>query len=682
MADAPRAQRIPVTHTLHGTTRVDPYSWLRERVNPAVHAYLAAENAYAAEQIDPTLQAQLTNELVSRLAVTDESAPQRIGTYSYQFRLAAGAQYPVLVRWPSADPAHVAVVIDVAAEATGHTFCKLGSWRVSPDGALVAFLIDNNGSERFRLHIRRIADGSPCITPVDDLYYGLEWSPDSQVIYAVRPDEAWRPSEVIAWRFGDRNQPAQRIYHEPDERFNVDLAASGDGLHLLIGSYSAQTSEVWLYDAQSALSVGCIAPRDAGVEYSVAMAGTRVYRLTNHGATNFTLFSKLLDQTEWTHIVPERSDTLIEHITVLVDYVVLWIRRGGLPGIEYLAHGSTTLQALTFPDAAYSLSDTDSHEYAANVLVYAYATPVMPTVTSAIDLASGSVDVRKREALGCAHRPEEYLVERVHVTARDGAQIPLTIVAHRSIARDGTAPALQIGYGAYGANLNVGFVIERLSLLERGVVLAFAHIRGGGEGGRSWYLDGKLAQKQHTFDDFIDCTQYLIDQRYTSAARLACYGRSAGGLLVGAVVTQRPELYAAAIALVPFVDVINTMCDPTIPLTVPEYEEWGNPTIPAEAAVMQRYSPYDHTVAQRYPALLLTAGFQDPRVSYWEPAKWIAALRHAAPAGTYYLVTDMHAGHAGKSGRTALMADRAIEYTFLCQHLALPHLPLLQEERT
>ena len=306
----------------------------------------------------------------------------------------------------------------------------------------------------------------------------------------------------------------------------------------------------------------------------------------------------------------------------------------------------------------------------------------MPTVTSAIDLASGRVDVRKREALGCAHRPEEYLVERVHVTARDGAQIPLTIVAHRSIARDGTAPALQIGYGAYGANLNVGFVIERLSLLERGVVLAFAHIRGGGEGGRSWYLDGKLAHKQHTFDDFIDCTQYLIDQRYTSAARLACYGRSAGGLLVGAVVTQRPELYAAAIALVPFVDVINTMCDPTIPLTVPEYEEWGNPTIPAEAAVMQRYSPYDHTVAQRYPALLLTAGFQDPRVSYWEPAKWIAALRHAAPAGTYYLVTDMHAGHAGKSGRTALMADRAIEYTFLCQYLALPHLPLLQEERT
>ncbi len=681
MTHPPRAQRIPLQSILHGTPRVDPYAWLRERANPAVHAYLAAENDYAAAQLDPALQQLLTDELVGRLADTDHSAPQRIGAYVYQFRLAVGAQYPVLVRWPVAEPTRVAVVIDVVAEAAGHIFCKLGSWRVSPDGALIAFLIDTNGSERFRLHIRRIADGSACITPVDDLYYGLAWSPDSQGIYAVRPDEAWRPSEVIAWRFADGTQAAQRIYHEPDERYNVDLSESGDGQHLIIGSYSAQTSEVWVYDAQSALTVGCMAPRDAGVEYVIAMAGARVYHLTNRGATNFTLFSKLLHEASWTEVVAERVDTLIEHITVLADVVVLWVRRGGLPGIEYLRHGSRTVQQLTFPDAAYSLSDTDSHEYERNILVYAYATPVTPTVTTAIDVQSGTTEVRKRDTLGCAHLPEEYIVERVWVTARDGAAIPLTIVRHHRVPLDGTAPALQIGYGAYGANLNIGFVIERLSLLARGVVLAYAHIRGGGEGGRRWYLDGKLAHKQNTFNDFIECSEYLIQKGYTSAKRLACYGRSAGGLLVGAVVTQRPELYAAAIALVPFVDVINTMCDPTIPLTVPEYEEWGNPTIPAEAAVMERYSPYDHTSAQRYPALLLTAGFQDPRVSYWEPAKWIAALRHAAPAGTYYLVTDMHAGHAGKSGRTAIMADRAIEYTFLCQHLALPQLPLIQEER-
>ena len=680
MPDAPRAQRIPLQSVLHGTNRVDAYAWLRERTNPAVHAYLGAENAYAAAHLDPALQQTLGAELIQRLAPSDDSAPQTIGDYVYQFRLVEGAQYPVLVRWLVTDATTVQSVLDIPAEAAGHSYFKLGGWRISPDAQLIAFLIDDNGSERFRLHIRRIADGTPCVTPIDDVYYGLAWSPDNSCIYFVRPDEAWRPCAVMAWQFATAAAKAERIYYEPDERFNVDLSASGDGLHLIVGSYSAQTAEVWIFTSQSAHNLGCMAPRVEGIEYSIAMAGRRVYLCTNQDAPDFSLFSKLLDEASWTPVIPPRTDTLIEHITALAGYIVAWVRRAGLQHIEYLAHGSTAIQTVTFADPAYSLVDLDTHVYASDTLVYGYATPVTPTITTAHVLQTGQTTVLKRDSLGCPHNPADYVIERVQVPARDGTLIPMTLVRHIDVACNGTAAALQIGYGAYGANLNIGFVVERLSLLERGVVLAFAHIRGGGEGGRHWYLDGKLAQKQNTFNDFIDCGEYLIAQQYTSAARLACYGRSAGGLLVGAVVTQRPELYRAAIALVPFVDVINTMCDPSIPLTIPEYEEWGNPNIPVEAAWMEAYSPYDHVRTQRYPALLLTAGFQDPRVSYWEPAKWIAALRHVVPAGTYYLVTDMHAGHAGKSGRTAIMADRAIEYTFLCQQLALPLSPIYREE--
>lgn len=680
MPDAPRAPRIPLQSMLHGIPRVDHYAWLRERTNPAVLEYLHAENTYAATHLEGVLHQSLCDELVGRLAPSDDGAPQTINGFVYQFRLAPDAQYPVLVRWPIADSTAVQTVLDIPTEAHGKSYCKLGGWRVSPDTQLLAFLIDDTGNERFRLHIRRIADGSTCITPLDDIYYGLAWSPDSASIYFVRPDEAWRPCEVMAWRYADSRSGAVRLYYESDERFNVDLVASGDGQHLIVGSYSSQTSEVWVFDSQTGQSKGCMGSRDPGIEYTIALAGNRVYQCTNRAAPDFALYTKLLGDAEWTCVIPARADSLIEHITALAGYVVAWVRRGGLQHIEYVAHGTNHLQTITFADPAYSLVDTDTHVYASDTLVYGYATPVTPTITTAYNLHSGESTILKRESVGCPHNPSDYQIERVHVTARDGALIPMTIVYHQSVARDGRAPALQIGYGAYGANLNIGFVIERLSLLERGVVLAFAHIRGGGEGGRQWYLNGKLAHKHHTFDDFVDCSEYLIAAQYTSATRLACYGRSAGGLLVGAVVTQRPELYRAAIALVPFVDVINTMCDPTIPLTVPEYEEWGNPTIPTEAAWMEQYSPYDHVQSQRYPAMLLTAGFQDPRVSYWEPAKWIAALRHTVPAGTYYLVTDMHAGHAGKSGRKAIMADRAIEYSFLCQQLALPQVPIYGEK--
>ncbi|MFM2031329.1 MAG: hypothetical protein RLZZ297_94 [Chloroflexota bacterium] len=674
MSEAPRAARHPVTLHLHGTPRTDAYGWLRDRANPAVRAHLAAENAYAAAVIDQTLVDALVGEMAARLPATDTGAPRRIGAHTYQFRTAAGADYPVLVRWLTADPTQTQTVIDVAALAVGTRYCVLGDWQVSPDGTRVAYLLDTDGSERFTLHIRTIADGTPCAAPLADLYYGIAWSPDSQIVYLVQPDEAWRPCQVIGWRYTTA-EPAQILFHEADERFNVWLRTSGDQHTLIIGSESSQTSEIWLCDAQDSSRMTCVVPRVTGVLADVAVAGERLYLQTNADAVNFCVRTRLVDESAWQSVVPHRSDTTIEHVTAFASGVVLWIRRDGLPGIEFFFHGKTELQRIEMPDAAYALGDPHTSEYATDTLVYEYATPVHPRATYAYELGTRHQTLRHRETLACAHDPADYRIQRLAVNGRDGTAIPLTVVTRADFVADSSAPALQLGYGAYGANLSLGFFSERLSLLDRGVVLAFAHVRGGGENGREWYLDGKLAHKQHTFDDFIDCGRYLVAQGYTSSARFACFGRSAGGLLVGAVITQAPELFRAAIALVPFVDVINTMCDASIPLTVPEYEEWGDPNDPVAAATMTAYAPYENVRCQPYPALLTTASLNDPRVPFWEPAKWVAALRATNPDGTFLLVTDADAGHAGKSGRYARFSDRATEYAFLCHQLQLSRLP-------
>ena len=680
MPDAPRAARLPVQHTLHGMTRTDAYGWLRERTNPAVAAHLAAENAYAHAVLDQSLVQRLTAEMATRVPSTEQSAPQHIGAYTYQFRTAAGADYPVLVRWQTANPARVETVIDVAAAATGHSYCLLGSWRVSPDATRVAYLLDTDGSERFTLHIRTIATGDACAPVLTDLYYGIGWAPDSQSVFLVKPDEAWRPSQILAWRFTTA-APADIVFHEPDERFNVDLRMSGDGQTLIIRTESSQTSEIWLADATTGTVTECVAPRSTGVLYDVAVTNDRLYRSSNANAVGFFVETRLRTATDWQTIVPHRGDTTIEHLHTTAQYLVLWVRRGGLPLLEYLAHDTLALTVIPMPDTAYALSDPETTEYANDTLVYEYATPVHPKATYAYHLPTGTRTERHRDQIVGEHNPDAYRIQRIHVPARDGVAIPVTIVSRVDAPTDGSAATLLIGYGAYGANLNLGFFSDRVSLLARGVVLAFAHIRGGGENGRAWYLDGKLSHKQHTFDDFIDCGRFLIAQGYTHPQRLACFGRSAGGLLVGAAITQAPELFRAAIALVPFVDVINTMCDPTLPLTVPEYEEWGDPNDPVAAATMTAYAPYEHVRTQAYPALLTTGSLNDPRVPYWEPAKWVAALRHANPTGTFLLITDADAGHAGKSGRYARFADRANEYAFLCQQLQLPALPSTYEER-
>jgi oligopeptidase B len=501
----------------------------------------------------------------------------------------------------------------------------------------------------------------------------LAWSPDGSVLAFVRPDEAWRPSSVWTWQWQRPASPATCLFFEANELYNVRLEQSGDQRFLIVGSHSSSSSEVWVFDSQHDYAAQCVAPRQPDVEYDIVMVGEQLYMRTNQQAVNFCVQTRMLSQPEWQSYIVHRDDTSIEALDAFQQHLVVWVRRGGLPQVEVYPHDQQPMHCLEFSDAAYHVTSIYQQTYQGSVVYLSYATPITPQTVLAYDLQSRVYTTIKQDVVGGAgHTPSDYILERVFVPASDGTQIPLTIVRRHDVACDGSAPALLIGYGAYGANLSVGFVGERLSLLERGFVIALAHIRGGSEMGREWYLQGKLAHKQHTFDDFIACGEYLVAQQYTTSARMACYGRSAGGLLVGAVVTQRPTLFAAALALVPFVDILNTILDPTIPLTIPEYEEWGNPNEPAQFQTMWEYSPYDHTSAHAYPAILMTAGFNDPRVQYWEPAKWIAKLRAVAPTGRYYLLTDMIAGHAGKSGRYDALVDRAVEYAFLCDVLAVP----------
>lgn len=658
-----------LTH-VHGHTLTDDYFWLRERTNPAVKAYLVAENAYLNASIPQPLVQQLLSDLQSRIVADDDSARMQIGDYYYFMRYRDEYDYPQLMRAPASNPSATQVICDLQAEATGKAFLKLGSWKVSPDGQYIALLFDDSGNEHFRLHIRRISDGAEQITPVPNLYYGLAWSPNGEWLYLVRPDDAWRPSSVWGWQWRQSFDQATCLFEEPNPLCNVDLDQSGDGRHLIVGSHSSSSSEVWLYDTQANHAATCVAPRQLGVEYTVAMYGEQLFMHTNAQAVNFMIMTKTLRAGDWRAMVPHRADTTIEQIDAFANHLVAWVRRGGLQQVEIYRTDDGTIHTVQFNDAAYAINRGSIQQFKTNLLRLSYATPVTPATVFDYDMHERTfVTIKQDKVGGKPHTPSDYILERVWATGHDGTAIPLTIVRHQSVMCNGTAPTLLIGYGSYGANLNIGFVPDRLALLERGFVLAYAHIRGGGEMGREWYLNGKLLHKQNTFSDFISCAEHLIAHNYTSPARLSIFGRSAGGLLMGAVVTQRPELFKAVIAGVPFVDVINTMLDATIPLTVPEYEEWGNPHDGEYFNYMMRYSPYDNTVARAYPAIFMTAGFNDPRVQYWEPAKWIAKLRTLTPTGTYYLYTDMEAGHAGKSGRYDALTDRALEYAFLLTEL-------------
>jgi oligopeptidase B len=674
---APRKER---RFREHGHSRVDEYFWLRDREHdPEVMAYLEAENAYRDRLLQPLagLRERLWNELKGRLVEDDVSVPAPKGAFEYYHRTEAGKQYPFYCRRPRAPSATQRtteqVLLDLNALATQHKYVALGDQSLSPDDQWLAYTLDVDGSEMHRLFVRNLVTGQTQDLGLENLAAPVEWSADSQYLFYVKQNKSQRPYRL--YRRDARGRDTL-VYEEKDPEIFLHFGKSRDERHFILSLDGKITSEAWLAptdDARAPFRV--VAPRRHGHEYSVEVHGERLFILTNDGARNFRLCEAPLAKParrNWREVIPHSAERYLEDFEVFRDFLVVHELAAGLPALRVRAIASGDEHLVTFPDAAYHLFSGTNLEFNSGTLRFGYTSLVAPHSVYDYDLATRERRLRKRLAVPGGYDPEQYVSERIHAVSHDGARVPVSIVYRKGTPRDGSAPLYLYGYGAYGLNCPPGFSTDRLSLLDRGVTFAIAHVRGGADLGREWYEQGKFLHKQNTFLDFIAAAEHLQAQGYTQRDRTVICGGSAGGLLVGAVLNRRPELFHAAVAHVPFVDVLNTMLDATLPLTPLEYDEWGNPAERQYYDAIRAYSPYDNVEAQAYPHLLVTCGLNDPRVTYWEPAKWVARLR-ALKTDSNWLVldTNMDAGHGGASGRYDHLKLVALEQAFLLRLLGV-----------
>jgi oligopeptidase B len=681
---APVAPPRPVELTRHGDVRIDPYYWLRERENPEVIAYLEAENAYTAEVLAPTqaLQDRIFSEIRDRVQETDVSPPARKGPWEYFSRTFEGSQYALHGRRPAGSPEGTdeTVLIDENLLADGLDYFSLGGLALSPDQTLIAYSFDDDGGEQHTLRFRDVATGTDLPDIIDGVYYGLAWANDNRTIFYVMPDDAMRPYQV--WRHTLGGTDDVLVFEETDERFFAGVGRARSGHAILLNTDSKITSEVLLLDPDDASAPPrVVEPRTDDLEYDVehhlaADGSEQLFVLTNaDGATNFKLVRAPVDapgREHWTDVVPHRDDVKLDGVDVFRDFLVLSERANGLEQLRVLGLADPSLdRVLTMDDPAYSTWIADNLEFDTPSFRLGYTSLVSPTSAFDETVATGERRLVKRTPVLGGFDPADYTSARLWATAADGTKVPMSVVHRKDTPVDGSAPALLYGYGSYESSVDPTFSTIRLSLLDRGFVFAIAHIRGGGELGRPWYEHGKLREKRNTFTDFIACAEELCAAGYTAPERLGIRGGSAGGLLMGAVTNMRPDLFRAVVAEVPFVDVVTTMQDTELPLTVTEWEEWGNPLDDADDyAYMKSYSPYDNVEVRAYPAILATAGLNDPRVSYWEPAKWVAKLRALRTDDhTLLLKTEMGAGHGGPSGRYDVWRDEAMTLAFLIDEL-------------
>ena len=675
----PTAAKRPHVLTQHGDERVDDWHWLRDRDDPAVIAYLEAENAYADAVLAPQaeLREQIFEEIKSRIQETDESAPVREGAWEYTSRTVESLQYAIHMRRPVGSKSDAAVVVlDENPLAGDSEYFALGGFEVTPDGRTLAYSVDFNGGERYELRFRDLETGADLPDVVEDVTYGLAWADDCRTCFYVRPDETVRPYEVWRHTLGTPASADVRVFREDDERFFVDVERTRSGDYVFIGAHSKRTSEVWFLSTREPdQAPRLVAPREHDHEYAVEHQGDRFLIITNEGGTarNFSLMSAPVTtpgRDHWTVVVPHRDDVKLDAATAFAGQVVLSERTNGLERLRVLDCANDDVHIVEMPDPVYSVWVGPNAEYDTQVLRYGYTSLVAPVTDLDYDMATRAATVVRTQPVLGGYDATLYASTRLWATAADGTDIPISVVHRRDTPLDGSAPALLYGYGSYETSTDPSFRSSRLSLLDRGFVFAIAHVRGGGEMGRTWYEHGRLEHKANTFTDFVACADHLIAERYTTPARFAARGGSAGGLLMGAVATLRPELFAAIVAEVPFVDVVTTMLDPSLPLTVTEWEEWGDPREPEAYARMKSYSPYDNVHDAPYPALLVTTGLNDPRVAYWEPAKWVSKLReHSTSGKPIVLRTELSAGHGGPSGRYDAWRDEALVLAFLCNAL-------------
>jgi len=703
---APVAKRVPTERSYHGDTIVDPYAWLADSSDADTVAYLTAENAYteAATAHLAGLRETILAEIKGRTKQTDLSVPFRKGEWWYYTRTVGGQQYAIHCRtaapageeYPRATEDGSAlpgeqVLLDGNKAAAGSGYFALGTFNVSPDGRVLAYSTDFRGDERYTLRVKDLDCGEVLPDEIPDVFYGSAWSADASALFYVTADKAWRPYRVWRHMIGTATADDVIVFEEADRRFSVAIKLTRSHRYLLITSASAVTSEVRLADAADpAGAFTVVAPRRNGIEYQVehqrlASGKDRLIILHNDGAENFELATaEPTNPQARTPLIAHRADTRLLGADAFADHIVVHFRRDGLTGLRIVdtardtagnnAHrtpGNTAADSasgardVAFTEPLYTVAPAANPEYASDSYRLHYTSLATPRSVYQCDLATGALTLLKPTPVltlpgGAAYDPSAYLQRREWATAQDGTRIPVSLVCHLTTPRDGSAPCLLSGYGSYEACTDPVFSIPRLSLLDRGFVVAIAHVRGGGEMGRRWYTGGKLAAKRNTFTDFIAAARHLAATGWTSPDRLITRGGSAGGLLVGAALNLAPELFGGVVAQVPFVDALNTILNPDLPLTVTEWEEWGDPLHdPAIYAYMKTYTPYENITAKRYPPILATTSLNDTRVLYHEPAKWIARLRAQARGGPFLLKTQMNAGHGGPSGRYAAWEEEA-----------------------
>ncbi|MFD1858754.1 S9 family peptidase [Aeromicrobium camelliae] len=691
MTQPPLAERRPTTRVHHGDSVVDEYEWLRDKEDPATIAYLEAENAYAEQQTAHLagLREQIFDEIKSRTQETDLSVPVRHGDWWYYTRTREGQQYAIRCRCPITDrddwtPPTLdgeapiegeEILLDANVEAQGHEFFSLGAFSLSDDDALLAWSVDTTGDERYTIRIKDVRTGKLLGDEITGAAAGATWSADGSHLFYTVVDDAWRPYQVWRHRVG-ADESDVLVFEEPDERYFVGVGRSQSERYLVISVGSKITSESRVLEADDPTGeFRVVLPRREGVEYGiehVVVDGQDHFLLLhNEGAPNFELAVVPVDDpTQRTVVIPADDTTRLDDVDVFKRFVAVSYRREALTRVAIMPivdGGFGPLEEITFEEELFSCGVGANAEWDPPFLRLGYTSFVTPGSVYDYDLASGTLVLRRQVPVLGGYDPAQYRQERAWATADDGTRVPISIVYRHDTPRDGTAPALLYGYGSYEASMDPGFSIPRLSLLDRGFVYAVAHVRGGGEMGRHWYEDGKLLAKRNTFTDFIACAHYLVDAGWTTADRLVAEGGSAGGLLMGAVANMAPDAFAGILAEVPFVDALTSILDPSLPLTVIEWDEWGDPLHdPDVYAYMKSYSPYENVGPHAYPRICAVTSLNDTRVLYVEPAKWVAKLRSVAVTDQPILLkTEMSAGHGGVSGRYAAWRERAWELAWI-----------------
>ena len=690
----PKASRRRRQQTRHGITRIDPYAWLKdanwqevmqapEKLDPKIREYLEAENVYTEDWLADTdgLRADLFAEMRGRIKEDDASVPDADGGFEYYVDYVRGGQHPRYCRRPRGEigggEEQTEILLDGDKEAEGHAYFKISGAQHSPDHGLFAFAADRNGSERYAIHVREIGgDGGDMGPAIEGARGDFAWAKDSKILFYTELDHNHRPWCVKRHRLGADLAAAELVYEEKDAGFFVGVGKSQSGRFIEITAHDHTTTEVHLIEADAPdLPPKVVEPRHRDREYSIAHVKIaeqdKLYILTNaDGAEDFKIVEAPLAapaHANWTDVIAHQAGLLIRSMVEFSGHLARLERIDGLPRIIIRELASGAEHAIEFGEEAYELGLLPGYEFATINLRFTYSSMTTPRRTFDYDMEARTRVLRKEQEVPSGHGAGDYVTRRLFAKAHDGEKIPISLLARADTALDGSGPLLLYGYGSYGMAMPASFSTNRLSLVDRGFIYAIAHIRGGTERGYGWYLDGKLDKKPNTFKDFIAAAEHLIDAGMAKPARIAIHGGSAGGMLVGAAANMRPDLWGAAVGEVPFVDVLNTMCDKDLPLTPPEWPEWGNPIEDAAAyATIASYSPYDNVSKQDYPPILATAGLTDPRVTYWEPAKWVAKLRYLkTDANPLLLRTNMEAGHGGASGRFDYLKEVAIVYGFL-----------------